>query len=85
MVLGKATLCKLENWKEASDNDRSSRPEVFCRKGVFENLQENTCARVSFLIKSLFFCEFCEIFKNSYFCRTPLVAVFVVTKLLERR
>ena len=33
---------------------RSNRPEVFCRKGVFEiwqNLQENTCARVSFLIK----------------------------------
>ena len=35
---------------------RSSRPEVFCRKGVLRNFtkqnsQENTCARVSFLIK----------------------------------
>ena len=33
---------------------RSSRPEVFCRKGVlksFTNSQESTCARVSFLIK----------------------------------
>ena len=35
----------------------SSRPEVFCKKGVLEtiqNSQENTCARVSFLIKSLY-------------------------------
>ena len=33
---------------------RSSRPEVFCKKGVLRNiakLTENTCARVSFLIK----------------------------------
>ena len=33
---------------------RSSRPEVFCKKGVlrnFANSQENTCARASFLIK----------------------------------
>ena len=60
---------------------RSSRPEVFCKK-VFlkfsQNSQENTCARVSFLIKfnkvvkketlaQVFSCEFCEIFKNSFF------------------
>ena len=33
---------------------RSSRPEVFCGKGAlrnFENSQENSCTRVSFLIK----------------------------------
>ena len=33
---------------------RSSRPDVFCMKGVLgnsQNLQENTCARDSFLIK----------------------------------
>ena len=34
---------------------RSSRPEVFCKKKVFleilQNSQENTCIRVSFLIK----------------------------------
>ena len=32
----------------------SSRPEVFCKKGLlrnFANSQENTCARDSFLIK----------------------------------
>ena len=48
---------------------RSSRPDVFCKKGVarnFVNLQENACARVFFLIK-LQACEFCEISKNAFF------------------
>ena len=83
----------------------SSLQEVFCKKGVpktLQNSQENTCARVSFLIKLqaldcnfikketlanvfsvnfaktcnfieieilalVFFCEHCEIFKNSFF------------------
>ena len=71
---------------------RSSSPEVFYKKCVlkyFENSQENTCARVSFLImlqtktcnfikkKSLaqmFSCEFFEIFKNTFLYRTPLAA-----------
>ena len=53
-----------------------------------QNSQENTCARGSFLIKlqaccnfikketlvKVFSCEFCEIFKNTFFYRTPLVA-----------
>ena len=26
-------------------------PEVFCKKGVLRNSQENTCGRVAFLIK----------------------------------
>ena len=75
---------------------RSSCPELFCKKGVlrnFTNLQENTCATVSFLIKlhawgqNLFFkketraqvcsCEFYEISKSTFFHRTPLVAVSV--------
>ena len=33
---------------------RSSRPEVFCKKKfleILQNSQENTCPRVSFLIK----------------------------------
>ena len=30
---------------------RSSRQAVFCKEGVLRNLQENTCARVSLLIK----------------------------------
>ena len=40
----------------SSKKVRSSRPEVLCKKGVLRletspNSQENTCARVSFLIK----------------------------------
>ena len=44
-------------------------PEVFCKKvflKISQNSQENTLAEV-------FFCEFCEIFKNIYFYRTSLV------------
>ena len=49
---------------------------------ISDNSRENTCARVSFLIKlqatdtlaQVFSCEFCEIFKNIFFCRTPPVA-----------
>ena len=53
---------------------------------ISQNLQENTCARVSFLIKlqvcnfikketliKVFSCEFCEILRT-HFYRTPLVA-----------
>ena len=46
---------------------------VLCKKVFLEisrNSQENTCVRVSFLIKTLaqvFSCEFCEISKNTFF------------------
>ena len=54
---------------------------------VSQNSQENTCARVSFLRKvcnfikketltQVFSCEFCEISKNIFSYRTPLVAAF---------
>ena len=53
---------------------------------ISQNSQESTCARVSFLIKlqgsafnfitkktlaQLFSCEFCEIFKSTYFTEHP--------------
>ena len=51
---------------------------------ISQNSQENTCAGVSFLIKlraikketsaQVFSCEFCEISKNPFFYRTPMVA-----------
>ena len=62
---------------------------------ILQNVHENTCARVSFLIKlqveacnfikketlaQVFFCEFCKIFKNSFFNRTPPVAASSVDK-----
>ena len=59
---------------------RSSHLRRSVRKGVLsQNSQENTCARISFLIKlqatllkkrlwhKCFSCEFCEIFKNIFF------------------
>ena len=57
---------------------------------ISQNSQENTCVRDSFLIKlqalacnfiekeslaQVFSCEFCEISKNTFFYRTPPVAV----------
>ena len=74
---------------------RSSRPEVFCKKGVLRNFTKFTGKH---LCQSLFFnkvagqacnfikketlaqafsCEFCEISKNTFFHRTPLVAASV--------
>ena len=66
---------------------RYSAKKVFLE--VSQNSQENTCARVSFLIKLLasgcnfieketlahvFSCEFCEVSENTFYYRTPLVA-----------
>ena len=69
---------------------KSSRPEVFCKKDVLrtsQNLQENTRVysdrpKACDLVKKetpaqVFFCEFCEIFKNTFFYRTPPVAASV--------
>ena len=76
---------------------RSSRPELFCKKvfvEISQNSQENTSARVSFLIKlqawtcnfnkretlaQVFFCAFCEISKNTFLHRTPSVDGSVFT------
>ena len=35
-------------YKKRQETYRSSRSEVFCKKGVFKNLAKFTCARVSF-------------------------------------
>ena len=43
---------------------RSSRAEVFCKKGVFWKFRK----------PKVFSCEFSEIFKNTFFHRTPPVA-----------
>ena len=51
---------------------------------ISQNAQENTCARVSILIKlqgsALFSCKFCEISKNTFGYRAPPEAVvFLIT------
>ena len=66
---------------------RCSIRKVFLK--ISKNSQENTCASVSFLIKlqasacniikkgilaQVYSVRFCEIFKNTFFYRTPLVA-----------
>ena len=48
---------------------------------ISQNSQENTCAGVSFLRK-LFSCELCEISKNTYFHKTPLVAASSKTLII---
>ena len=72
---------------------RCSVKKVFLE--ISQNSQENTRARrISFLIKFLkirlffknktlarvFSCEFCEISKNTFYYRTPLVAASVMIK-----
>ena len=75
---------------------RSSRLEVFCRKGVLRNfakfIGKHLCQSFFFdkvaglrsatLLKKrlwhrFFSCDFCEISKNTFFYRTPLVAASV--------
>ena len=71
---------------------RSSRAEVFCKKGVLKNFTKftgkNQCQSLFFIklqpeacnfikketLAHVCSCEFCKIFKNIYFYRTPLVA-----------
>ena len=59
----------------------SSRPVVFCKKGVLKNLGKFTGKQhIAFNLNTLaqvFSCEFSEIFKSTFFCRTPLVSASV--------
>ena len=63
---------------------RSSRPEVFSIKGVLRNFAKFTgkhlCQSLFFKKETLaqvFSCEFCEIYKNTFPYRMPLVAASV--------
>ena len=63
---------------------RSSGPEVFCKKVVLRNFTKFTGKHVpesqfcNFIkkeaLEQVFSCEFCEISKNTFLHRTPLVA-----------
>ena len=66
-------LCNIESIDAVVQ--RCSAKKVFLE--VSQNIQEITCARVSFLKETLaqvFSCECCEISKNTFLHRTPLVA-----------
>ena len=72
-----------ETFSSEAVSQRCSAKKLFLE--ISQNSQENTCARASFLIKlikkeilaQVFSCEFCEISKNTFFYRTPLVAASV--------
>ena len=66
---------------------------------ILQNSQETTCARISFLISwwpeagsfikkeslaQVFSYEFCEMFKKTFFYRTPTVTVLFLAGLLQR-
>ena len=70
-----------------------SRPKVFCKKDVLKNFAKfagkHLCQtlflnkvsglkRIRCISTQVFSCEFCEIFKKTYFYRTPLVAASAV-------
>ena len=61
---------------------RCSVKKVFLE--ISQSSQENTCARVSFLIKLKAWGEFCEISKNSFFYRTPPLAASEICKYSYR-
>ena len=66
-----ANACEVNNKNTMSHKchcGRSSRPEVFCKKSVSQNSQENTCARDS---------------KNTFFYRASPVAAFPVAASIE--
>ena len=67
---------------------KGSRPDVFCEKGVLRNFAKfkgNHLAggACNFIKKEtlaqVFSCEYCEISKNTFFYRTPLVAASVIS------
>ena len=75
--------------------NRSSCPEVFCKKGVLKHFAKFTgkhmCQSLFFnkvavlkkeTLAQLFSCEFCKIFRNTFFYRTPLVAAFDLSHIL---
>ena len=81
--------------KHATNKIRSSRPKVFCKKGVLKNFAKFTgkhlcqsfffnkvaALRPAILLKKtlaqMFSCEFCEVYKSTFFHRTLLVAASV--------
>ena len=73
-------------------NCRSRRPKVFLKN--LQKSQENTCVGVSYLVKlqstcnfikketpkQVLSCEFCKIFMNNFFYRTPPIAASVIAQ-----
>ena len=67
--------CLFDNYGTKS---RRGRPEVFCKKSDLKNfaklIRKHLCQELFLKLAQVFYCEFCEIYKNTFFYRTPLVA-----------
>ena len=62
--------------------DRSSYRRCSIKKGALKNLVKHLCW--SLIVKfQVWGCEFCEISKNTFFYRTPLVAAFALNILVS--
>ena len=58
-------------------------PEVFCKEvfSDFATFTESTCAKET--LAQVFCCEFCQIFKNTFFHKTPPVAASGASKIVH--
>ena len=63
----------LQFWRK-NQISRSSRMEVFCRKGVLENSAKFIGKHLCWTPAKIFSYEFCEIFKKTFTYRTPQLA-----------
>ena len=59
------------------DRFRNSRSQMFFKTGVLKNFADFTGKHLCWTPTQAFCCEICEIFKNTYFCRTPPVPASV--------
>ena len=55
---------------------------MFCEKGVLKNLATGLQLYEKETLTQMFFCEFSEIFKITFFYRAPLVVAYELTKKL---
>ena len=52
--------------------------EVFCKKGINKKSISESCNFIKKeTLAQVFSCEFCEIFKNTFYYRTPLIVASV--------
>ena len=63
--------------------NRSSRPEMLCKKGVLRNFTKLACNFIKKeTLAQVFSCEFYEISKKIFFHRTPMMAASVSIPLI---
>ena len=61
---------------------RSSRPEVFCKKGVLRNFTQACNFIKKQALTQVFSCEFCDISKNTFFSQNASGGCFCTALLI---